>query len=451
MSKIIYDFTGNPFVDAGIWALSQWVGKKPEELHKTDLKKVIDDVISLYLTPKWSKSLYQIFPNNTITNNAVKDKKDRYTSILDDLINNITPLGDYGDCVACGRRNIVQKSAKDRIPLTGSKKLINYFSYGAEGADYCPACTFAVQFLPLNTYFCANMLLIHSDSNKIMKYWSERAITNIRSQLISKNYTGCFNEGFKNPKNALFHIIQDIILHYDERWYLEKPSIDFYYFTNFNQGPNLNLYHVPTPVFRFLAYIPQHEKFMEWLRIVRRGYKFVNWEKVKEENEYKNNPNTVYENLLSGKSIIRFFIDRKNREALGGWDLLDHYLEEVRNMDENRIETIKKVGDELAEYIKSSDDIKTLKKLETASNYRNYRNILRIIIKKRIENGAEEPLFSFDDYVKNLFPEGNLTWRETQDLILFRIYEVLHDWIIQQGVSEELIVNEDEKEAAENV
>lgn len=451
MTEVIFDFTGNPFVDAGIWALSEWAGKEPGELDKNDLKGLIDEVVSLYLTPKWSKNLYQIFPNNPITNNAVKDKKDRYSSFLKDLIKDITPLGHSGDCIACGRRNIVQRSAKDRIPLTGSKKLINYFSYGSEGADYCPACTFAVQFLPLVSYFCANMLLIHSDSDKIMQHWSEKAITNIHLQITSKNYTGCLNEGFKNPKNALFHIIQDIILHYDERWYLEKPSIDFYHFTNFNQGPNLTLYHVPTPVFRFLAYIPQHEKFGDWLRIVRRGYQFVNWEKVKEENEYKNNPNKVYENLLSGKSIIKFFINRKNREALGGWDLLSHYLEEVRTMDKKRIETIKKVGDELADYIKSADDIKTLKKLETANNYRDYRNLLRIIIKKRIEVGSEKPLFSFDEYVHQLFPEGNLTWRETQDLILFRIYEVLHDWIIEQGISEELVVKEDKEEAVEDV
>lgn len=451
MNELIYDFTGNPFVDAGIWALSQWVGKKPGELDKDDLESVVDEVVTLYLTPKWSKNLYQIFPNNPITNNAVKDKKDRYSLLLKDLINDISPLGVHGDCIACGRRNIVQKSAKDRIPLTGSKKLINYFSYGTEGADYCPACAFAVQFLPLVTYFCANMLLIHSNSDKIMYYWSKRAIKNINSQIASNSYTGCLNEGFKNPKNALFHIIQDIILHYEERWYLENPSIDFYHFTNFNQGPNLHIYHVPTPVFRFLAYIPQHEKFEDWLKIVRRGYKFVNWEKVKEENEYKNNPNRVYENLLNGKSIIRFFIDRKNRKALGGWDLLSHYLEEVRNMDEKRIETIKRVGDELADYIKSEDDIKTLKKLETANNYKNYRNLLRIIIKKRIEAGSKNPLFSFDEYVNQLFPEGNLTWRETQDLLIFRIYEVLHYWIVQQGISEELIIREDEEEAVEDV
>lgn len=447
MSEIIYDFTGNPFVDAGIWAISQWVGKEPEEVDEDDLRNIIDEVIFLYLTPKWSKNMYQIFPNNPITNNAVKDKKNRYSQILNELIEETTPLGDSGNCISCGRRNILNRSAKDRVPLTGSKKLINYFSNATDGADYCPACTFAIQFSPLVTYSCVKMLLIHSNSKKIMRHWAKRAIKNIDKQLSSKSYTGCLNEGFKNPKNALFHIIQDIILHYDERWYLESPSINFYHFTNFNQGPALDIYHVPTPVFKFLADISNHEKFEEWLRIVRRGYRFVDWENVKEENEYKNNPNTVYNNLLEDKSIIGFFIDRKNKEALGGWDLLSHYLEEVRNMDEKRIDAIKKVGDELADYIKVADDVKTLKKLETANNYRNYRNLLRIVIKKRIENGAENPLFSFDDYVNNLFPEGNLTWRETQDLILFRIYEVLHDWIIQQGISEELIVEEEEMEA----
>lgn len=451
MSEIIYDFTGNPFVDAGIWAICGSLGKEPGSLDKDNLNEFIDKTIAqLYFTKKWSKNIFSIFPNNPITNPSVKNKEERYLGFLHELVYNINPLSASGDCIACGRRNIIQRSGKDKIPLTGSGKLINYFSYGVEGADYCPACALAVQFSPLMMYACGKLLLIHSNSEKVMRIWSRKAAKNIDKQLSSGNITGCFNEKYTNPKNALFHIIQDIVLEYDVRWIDEAPSINCYHFTNYNQGPDLDICHVPTPIFKFLAYVPQHERFEDWLRIVRRGYRFVNWEKVKEENEYKNNPNTVYENLLSGKSIIRFFIDRKNREALGGWDLLGHYLEEVRNMDEKRIEAIKNVGDELADYIKTADDINTLKKLETASNYRNYRNLLRIIMKKRIEKGAETPLFSFDDYVNHLFPEGNLTWRETQDLILFRIYEVLHDWIIQQGISEELIVEEEEVEA-ENV
>ena len=449
MSEVIYDFTGNPFVDAGIWAISALVKKVPNELNITDLKDIVDGVIDLYLTEKWSKNLYSIFPNNPITNPSVKNKEVRYSNLLNELIDMIVPIGISGNCIACGKRDVEQRSGKDKIPLTGSGKLINYFSYGVEGADYCPACAFAVQFAPLMMYACGKLLLIHSNSENVMKIWSHKAVINIEKQLSSGEITGCFNEKYTNPKNALFHIIQDIILKYDERWVEEAPSINCYHFTNYNQGPDLDIYHVPTSIFRFLTYISPDNR-EDWLRIIKRGYMFVKWDKVKEEREYKNNPNKVYNNLLEGKSIIGFFIDRKNKEAIGGWDLLGNYLVEVRKMDEKRIKTIKNVGDELAEYIKASDDIKTLNKLETASNYKNYRNLLRIIIKKRIENGAESPLFTFDDYVNNLFPEGNLTWRETQDLILFRIYEVLHDWIIQQGISEELLTENEEMEV-ENV
>jgi CRISPR-associated protein Cst1 len=89
--------------------------------------------------------------------------------------------------------------------------------------------------------------------------------------------------------------------------------------------------------------------------------------------------------------------------------------------------------------------MKTLNRLEMASDYKSFRNILRIIIKKRISYGMEDPLFTFDDYVNYLFPEGNLTWRETQDLILFRIYEKLQSWIIQQGNQGELETQEPEE------
>lgn len=458
MSEIIFDFTGNPFVDAGIWAISEWAEKKPEELDKDDLKKAAEEIFDLvYANEKWYRSILHgmVFPNGKISNpgDFKKSPSERKTKALDyytDLIESIESLKSSGSCIACGRRNFKKRFFKSEIPLTGSGKMINYFSYGTEGADYCPACAFAVQFSPLIMYKCGDLLLFHSDSKKLMMIWSKKAIKDLKRQFTSKSIEGCFNEGYKNIKNAFFHIVGSIIDEMEMRGLNNQVSITFYRFKNFNQGANLDVYYFPVQIFNFLADIKRHEKYDDWLRIVRRGYKFVDWENVKEENEYKNNPNMVYNNLLEGKSIIGFFIDMKNKVAIGGWDLLSHYLEEVRNMDQKRIDAIKKVGDGLADYIKETDDIKTLKKLETANNYKNYRNLLRIIIKKRIEKGAENPLFSFDDYVNNLFPEGNLTWRETQDLILFRIYEVLHDWIIQQGISKELIIEEEEVEV-ENV
>ena len=117
-------------------------------------------------------------------------------------------------------------------------------------------------------------------------------------------------------------------------------------------------------------------------------------------------------------------------------------MKEVRNMDEKRIEVIKNVGDRLSDYIKDNDKFNTLAKLEQASNYNNFRNILRKILKNKINNGDEELLFTFDEYVRDLFPDGNMTWRETQDLLLFKIYENLHNWLIENGYAEELSENE---------
>ena len=80
MDNTIYKFTGNPFVDAGIWSICEWVKKEnPGDLDKSDLKKISEDIVPLYLTDNWRKNIFSIFPNNPITNPSVKDKKIRYS------------------------------------------------------------------------------------------------------------------------------------------------------------------------------------------------------------------------------------------------------------------------------------------------------------------------------------------------------------------------------------
>jgi CRISPR-associated protein Cst1 len=455
--EILFQFTGNPFVDAGIWAICEWVGKTdPEDLDKEDLKSIVTDIVPLYFEKGWRDSMQSIFPNNPIINPSLpKDlknkpdfekyryKKKKYNDYLHGLLEEIVPLNSSGACISCGRRNVKTVRTKTEIPLIGSGSLINYFPNGQSGGDYCPACTFAVQFAPLVMYSCVKLLLLHSNSDKVMRYWARRAIHDIRRQMLERDYSGCFNENYKNPRNALFHSIQEIIRGYDARWSDENPSITLYHFTNYNQGPDLDLYYVPTQVFRFLAYMRQHEKYPQWMQIVRKGYVRVDWDKVKEEGDYKNKINAVYNNLLSDKSIVRFFIDLKERRVYGDWDLLSYYLEEVRSMEKERLETLKRVGDEVANYIRETENIKRLGQLEQASNYGTFRNILRLVIKDRVKMGAKDPLFSLDEYVNDLFPDGNLGWRETQDLLLFRLYENLHDWLVEQkeGI-EELTVEE---------
>ena len=442
--KLKISITGNPFIDSGSYALSLRLNKKISEITIDDLKSEAEKISKLYTSKSWKSNLHTIFPNSILVNSASTNKsnlKELYLSKLNDLIDSIEPVADNGSCMGCGIRNANNVFGRDAIPLSGSKSLMNYFPSANSGADYCSLCALLIQFSPLIMYGCGGKkILLQSDSENVMKLWAEKSINNIDSQFSSGQFSGCYNRGITRPYNAIFDIISQVISS-GRRWKRENPSLNFYYFTNYGSSPDLDIYTLPHGVFTFLTEIPSDD-WNNWNFIVKKAYNYVKWDKVESNEDYKNNPNTVYNNLLEGKSILRSFYSTKFKKTYCSWKLVESYLMEVKNMDKKRIEVIKDVGDRLADYIKDNDSLKTLTSLENASNYNNFRNILRKILKNKINNGDEDLLFTFDEYVENLFPEGNMTWRETQDLLLFRIYENLHDWLVENEYAEE--ISEDE-------
>ena len=164
-----------------------------------------------------------------------------------------------------------------------------------------------------------------------------------------------------------------------------------------------------------------------------------------EEDVYKNAYNDVYERLLNRQSIIGYFFNTSRKLAYGGWDLLTLYLEEVMHMDPDRIASLKRVGDDLAETIRSlPNGERRLGQLERAATYASFRHALRRLIHDRLALKAPTPLFTLDEYVAHLFPDGALGWKETQDLLIFRLYEQLHTWLLEQGV---IVADEEPDEA----
>ncbi|MBE6486644.1 MAG: type I-B CRISPR-associated protein Cas8b1/Cst1 [Methanosphaera stadtmanae] len=429
--KLDLHITGNPFIDSGIYALNMLVCKetKINDMTFNHLHEGIKLISELYLTPAWNKNMFSIFPNSILTNNVYKDKKQElYPEELDKLFNSINDTTDNGTCIGCGRRDSIKEHVKRDVPLTGSVSFKNFFSYAKEGADYCPLCVLLIQFMPLVLYRSGGkFILFHSDSEKVMKYWSIESIKNYNKQVSSGDYVGCFNEEYQNPVNGIFHIIEKMIKTYDRKhWDNINPSLNFYYFTNYNQGAELDLYSFPNNVFNFLTYIPSTEE-NNWKYIIRRQY--VNIKKDEEEEKYKNKKNRIYENLLNGKSILHYLFDVKNKKTFCSWELLKYYLGEVENMSDNRIEAIRKLGDSLSEYIVKYDDKKVLTDIEQASTYGNFTNILRKIMKSKVEKGDKELLCTFDDFVNYICPDYKV-WKETRDLILFRLYENLSEWLI---------------------
>ena len=431
---------GNPFVDAGVCGICEWLGRgvQPEQITLTDLDQVVDDVAPMMQTDAGWRNLHGIFPNSVLTNAAFR--KQNQVELLKKeckgYLNTIVELEHIGDCMGCGRRSANTWLSRTNIPLTGSGKLRNFYPTFAEGAGYCSACAFAIQLSPLTFVATGGKFLtLHSNSWKALRSWARVCVDDIRNQYLRQEMTGCYNPGYANPRNGLFYMAREMF-QFQEMRTDENIVMQVYCFTNYNQGPELEIFFMPAPVFRFLRVVYQSEFKTAWQGIVRSRY-IVNWSKVKSDEDYKNCKNLVYEYLLEGYSILAFFLNRKSRKARGNWELLYLYLKEVRNMEQIQLEKIKQVGDLIAECIQKSGSDKRLKQLERAKSYGECRNILRYVIRDRIQQGAPEPLFSIDDYMEHLFPASDsfaaTPWRETRDLLLFRIYEQLHDWLKKQG------------------
>jgi len=442
----LFEYTGNPFVDAGISALMVWCEKKnPQELSEEDVKKALPEIATLFSQEAWVKTFYTTFSNGVMVQPANKGKeRDKWLEFMSELVKELQPLGFQGSCVACGRRNSVRIKKEKRgllrseVPMTSGS--LNYYSYASSGADYCGVCAIAIQVSPLVLYRSGGkMILVHSSSEKAMRLWAKTTKKDILAQISLNRYSGCFTENFKNPQNALFQIAKKLTQD-KEDWVNEPVAIRIYHFTNYGQGAELSYYDLPARIFNFLNEVQHSEESNDWDKVIRKRYYFNKgqdkiWLKTDEklEEEYKDNKNAVYEGLLKNKSIVKYFYNFQQRKTYVKWRLVQLYLKEVRQMDKQRIETIKRVADEISEHIKKKDNLSRLEKLESADRYSEFCNQLRFIIKERISLQAEKPLFSFEEYVEYLFPDGAMSWHETQDIILFRIYEVLHEWLISKA------------------
>lgn len=493
-------WTGNPFVDCGIAATLAYCQKEnPIDLNISDFDSMRNLLLEVYPNGEWLSNFYSIFVNHPINqsaynlyevvdsetkevllskvgkvkaNNFIKGKdnveiianisatknkkKTEFTNFLNESINNLIPLGEQGNCIACGQRNVISRKNRQHIPLTGSGAFINFFSFAVNGADYCEVCSFLVQCSPLLFYVCggARFLVIHSSSEEIKKIWANKSIENVNTQISTNNFTGCFNEGFSNAQNALFHITSEIVKKM-RRIEDKNISISLYHFSNFGQSPSLDVYEMPSPVFSFVRKTQLDTYREDWQRIVRRGFFFrqkekqipLNAEKITDE-DFKSKKNAVYLDLLEGKSIIPRFFNRRERKVYSDFALLRVYLKEVLFMNDQRIETIKKVADEIAEFIKQSPKGKRrLRDLEISVKFREFCNTLRKISKERLEFNPDNPLFTFDEFAKELFPEGSYQFGDTRYLILFRLYEKLHEWLKEQ---EDIAKDEDKVKEIED-
>ena len=142
-------------------------------------------------------------------------------------------------------------------------------------------------------------------------------------------------------------------------------------------------------------------------------------------SEFKEWYNSIYESLLSGKSILRAMLNwvYEKRRPLN-FEIVKLYQQYLRNMNTKTLEIIERIADYVLQDTNSAKkNIRALQKPTKAFAFR--RALGRLVEKNHLQKNPE-PLFSFEEYALELFPDGTY-WQEIQDLLLIALFQKMHE------------------------
>lgn len=432
------ELVGDPFVDAGLVAIRLLAGKGIDSCTAKDLEKISDDLVELYLTAAWSKEIQSIFPNSTYIQSAKNyDKSGKSKDFLLELIEGIKGA-DHGQdqCLFCGRQTFSMKDNKPfyktQIPLVGSSDFLNFFPSFREGIDICARCALAIQFSPILFYKVGGKPVCVSFSRKqALEEYGAECVEQIRKGRLLQKYenqdsSGLFDEGYKSPHTTLFHLADKVWSQYKKSGYLSKTDeIVIYRVDNYNQNPRgIEVFKLPNNVFKFVISLNDSPDYREiWQALIR---KFYYRKEAERDEETGKNSNKIYEYLLRNDSILWAFWDKENNRTTVPWEIVERYEGLVRNMNKQKIESIKNLGDKIAECVEKTNNKKRVNGIVSAKDFSSFRNQLRLVSKDWQKLGEEKSMLTYDEYVSALNLDSGYAWREVQDLIVIRLYEKLH-------------------------
>ena len=414
------------------------------QMHEGSMTSLGDKEIKAIAT----QLLNQKFVDDAIKRKIEKELNKLYRDLKQQVSNSSADKDIY--CVICGRNppyNTQTQIYMSSFPLLGSGKKANYFHSGnLNGADICVHCLFLTQFMPLASYRIGRVLVMQGYPYTLNVELAREALRDIRTY---KSASKARN--FKKPENFLFHkiaeITQKIVVGYD---YWRNASISLYYFISNNQSQVIDIIHVPTSSLIFVAFASSYDP-PGWRKLISAGWK----KKALTEEEFeifeKEKTNEVYVKLLHGENILHYFLDLEYRSTNTKWGLLEFYCKEVLGMDEKALELIKDVGDRIVETLSALEDNKLsrrLRELETATKLYQFEEFFVNLEKLRQRLGIEKALMSFDEFSSLLVNYGenlDVSWRTVKHLLLFRIYEKLHNRLLKISEKEETEEGGDEE------
>lgn len=427
--------TGDPFVDAGGYTLETFSYLFPND----DILELIMRAADIYVD-RWKAKINPFFLNSKITQPAFKDeaKKNETKKYYESLLKN--EGGHIGFCRVTGNKTYVFPSGRDNSVLSGSRTFINFHHGFENGLMLSKEVLIRYFFLPLACeQLQGRIALISSSSIEIAKYFSQVVCKDNLDAIANNSSEGVLKAKSNSPSTSLFRYADKIIYESKSEFDDKNDSLTLYHFTNFGASPDLEIYQLPFQILRFYSFVQKAKYRDSWNAFVNRHYhssgasyesgNYIVKDKKEtttvNESSFKYWRNTVYDNLINGKSLTSAFLNYV-RENQFDFKIVKIYETKVRNMKKETIEKI----EQMADFIISSNDelaiAKAIKRLDSVtSSYLLRRFIIKDIIEKNYEKGNEKPIVTVEDYANYLFPDTD-SWKETRDVLIIAIFEKLH-------------------------
>ncbi len=219
--------------------------------------------------------------------------------------------------------------------------------------------------------------------------------------------------------------------------------------TNSGQGVDLVIYYLPLQITSFLREMQQAQYRDDWSGIVRRAWQVAPPSKKKakpETEDFQPRRNHLYEDLFglpgNAHAFLRTYFLRvalryaradqgdprggyslQTEVSLVSWKITARFLKRIMNMEKERIEAIRKMGDQLAEYVNGENDRRFFRDFFWERRYGEFRTAL---IKANIAyvRRGKPPIITLDPYIE-VFEEGDevarADWQLARDLVLIRM------------------------------
>ena len=354
------NYTGHPFVDAGLSALLVAAGvEQPEKLTPEALEPACkrleeillsDQSLGIGVEKTFARGpLFQIFPNSELVNpsnwkQGVEGVRAKFAAALEEDLTRARQCLDKVDgdevCLACGNRRPSEAMVimrKNKMPLL--EGIVNYYPSFSLGQRICGLCALAVRFLPMSVMRVGRrggLWFLHAQSPEIATIIAQEYGWRHLEHCIAANKALDFYSQWSTAgeEGTLLYLLFELLERFPTKLrviYEEPLPTIGYVFFNRNQGGFARTIPIPNELLRFLARL-----FMCSSRAYQRFWRELlqvpETLKSKGRQERERFVASIARRIFSGDSLLGNCIQDDPPTLRGGWIGHRLYLEEVRGM-----------------------------------------------------------------------------------------------------------------------